>query len=266
MSPKRIAALALSGALIAGGTGAAIAAVDARTSTSSAEQAILDDAAKRLDVTPAEAARRARCRAGRSSTSASTQAVKDGKLTQKQADEIKQADARSHGSVLGGKRFFGGPRRPQRRHELHFRGGPLKGMRGAIALNLSKALGISRAQLKEQLRDGKSVADIAKAQGKSLADVRTTLSRPTRRRAPTRPSRTATSRASQADKLLEHLDETIEHLDEAPGCGCTSASIPAGLRTSSQAASCRRPTRSRRSRPASSAEARLTASFRRAGP
>ena len=103
MSPRRIAALALSGALLAGGTGAAIAAVG-KDEHKKSEQAILDDAAKRLDVTP-EKLRDALSAAQEAQLD---EAVKAGKLTQKQADEIKEQSKKA-GGVLGARRFLGGP-------------------------------------------------------------------------------------------------------------------------------------------------------------
>ena len=160
MNARRIAALALTGGLLAGGTGAAIAAVT-KDDGKKAEQAILDDAAKRLDVSP----EKLRDALSAAQDAQLDQAVKDGKLTQKQADAIK-ARRKQSGRVLGGP--FGGP--GFRGHGPGF--GPHHGVRGVIFPDLAKALGITRAQLFEQLRDGKSVADIAKAQGKSLDDVR----------------------------------------------------------------------------------------------
>ena len=109
------------------------------------------------------------------------QAVKDGKLTQEQADAIKEHGQQS-GRVLGLGGALGvpapgrvarpggpGPRlAPPGRA---FGGRPFG---GGISLDL-KALGVTREQLGEQLRAGKSIAGIAKAQGKSLSDVRTAL-------------------------------------------------------------------------------------------
>ncbi|CAN5128454.1 hypothetical protein BH20ACT16_BH20ACT16_15820 [soil metagenome] len=94
MGTRRIAAIALSGALVAGGAGAAIAAVG-KNGGKQAEQAVLEDAAKRLDVTP-EKLREA---LGAAREAQIDEAVKAGRLTQKQADEIKAARAKS-GRVL----------------------------------------------------------------------------------------------------------------------------------------------------------------------
>ena len=210
MSPRRIAALALSGALLAGGTGAAIAAVG-KDEGAKAQQAVLDDAAKRLDITP----QKLRDALSAAQAAQLDQAVKGGRLTPKQADALK-ARRKASGRVLGG----GGPLGPGGPHFRgggpHFRGGgPHKGMRGIIVLNLSKALGISREKLHEQLRAGKSVADIAKAQGKSLADVRKAVKADAKARAD-KAVKDGDLTRDQADKLLSHLDDRLEHLDEVP--------------------------------------------------
>ncbi len=204
MSARRIAALALTGALLAGGTGAAIAAVSKDEGTK-AEEAILDDAAKRLNVTP-EKLREALSAAQDDQLD---QAVKDGKLTQQQADAIKERRKQS-GRVLGGP--FGGPG-----HHKGFgpRGGPRGGFgfRGAVFPDLAKALGITDAKLKEQLRDGKSIAAIAKAAGKSLADVRAALKADAKTRLD-KAVKDGDLTQSQADKMLEHVDEHLERLGD----------------------------------------------------
>ncbi len=207
MSARRIAALALTGALLAGGTGVAIAAVS-KDDGKKAEDAILDDAAKRLDVAP----EKLRDALAAAQDAQLDQAVKDGDLTQKQADAIKAARKQS-GRVLG--RPFGGPRGF---HKDLRPGGPRGGFglrrRGAVFPDLAKALGITNAKLKEQLRDGKSIADIAKAAGKSLADVRAALKADAKTRLDKAVADGDITQA-QADKMLEHIDEHLDHLGDA---------------------------------------------------
>lgn len=200
MSARRIAALALTGGLLAGGTGAAIAAVS-KDDGKKAEQAVLDDAAKRLNVTP----EKLRDALSAAQDAQLDQAVKDGKLTQKQADAIK-ARRKQSGRVLGGP--FGG--RPG------FRGhGPGFGARRVMIFpDLAKALGMTREQLFEQLRDGKTIAEIAKAKGKSLDDVRAAVKADAKERAD-KAVKDGDLTQEQADDLLARLDDALEHLGDA---------------------------------------------------
>jgi hypothetical protein len=149
---------------VGAGAGAAIAATSADDGKQ-AEQSILNDAAKRLNVSPDDL---------RSALSAAEdaqldQAVKDGKLTQQQADAIKQR-RRQNGRVLGvpgGRAEFrdGGPG--------HFGGFGFG--RGAVLGAAAKALGLDSAQLRSKLQAGQSIADVAKAQNKSLDDVKSAI-------------------------------------------------------------------------------------------
>jgi hypothetical protein len=220
MSARRIAALALTGGLLAGGTGAAIAAVS-KDDGKKAEQAILDDAAKRLNVTP----EKLRDALSAAQDAQLDQAVKDGKLTQKQADAIK-ARRKQSGRVLGGP--FGG--RPGFRGP-GFGPGPGFGHRAMIFPDLAKALGMTRAQLFEQLRDGKTIAEIAKAKGKSLDDVRAAVKADAKERAD-KAVKDGDLTQQQADDLLAHLDDALEHLGDArpPMFGHHRHGGPPGMR------------------------------------
>lgn len=206
MGARRIATIALSGALLAGGTGAAIAAVT-QDEGAKAEQAVLDSAAKKLDVTP-DKLRDALAAAQDEQLDA---AVKAGRLTQKQADAIKAARKQS-GRVLGGgplgrhlrggpgPRLHGGPGGPGGRG-FAFGVGPFDG--------LAKALGISEDKLHEQLRDGTSIADIAKANEKSLADVKASLKAATKAKLD-KAVKDEDLTQKQADAILERFDEHFD--------------------------------------------------------
>lgn len=201
MSSRKIAAVAVCGALLAGGAGVAVAAV----TKSDREQAIIDDAAKRLDVTPeklSEALSAAR-------DAQLDKAVKDGELTQKQADAIK-ARRKQSGRVLGG----GGPGGPRGPRGGGHRGG--LGPRGALGADLARALGINEASLHEQLRAGKSVADIAKAENKSLATVKSAVRAAAKTRAD-KAVKDGDITQAQADRMLEHFDEAFDRLGERRG-------------------------------------------------
>jgi len=207
MGARRIAVIALTGALVAGGTGAAIAAVTGDDGKKT-EQAVLDDAAKRLNVTP-EKLRDALAAAQDAQVD---QAVKDGKLTQKQADAIKTARKRS-GHVLGplgagpGKRFFG-PGPGPGGHGPH---GFAFGFGGPLIDELADTLGTTPTKLFAQLRAGKSIADVAKANGKSLDDVRSALKATVK----TRLDKAVASddlTQKQADAILGRVDEQLKDL------------------------------------------------------
>ena len=208
MGARRIATIALSGALLAGGTGAAIAAVT-KDGGAKAEQEVLDSAAKKLDVTP----EKLRDALAAAQDEQLDEAVKAGDLTRKQADAIKAA-RKASGHVLGGGPFG----------KLRMRGGPgprphgFKGpdrpglrLRGGILDGLAKALGISEDKLHDRLRDGKSVADIAKAEGKPLAEVKAALKASTKAQLDKAVAAEDLTR-KQADAMLENFDEKFDAL------------------------------------------------------
>jgi hypothetical protein len=207
MGARRIATIALSGALLAGGTGAAIAAVT-KDEGAKTEQEVLDSAAKKLDVTP-EKLRDALAAAQDEQLDA---AVKAGKLTQKQADAMKAA-RKASGHVLGGgpglelrggrgphMRGFAGPVGP---------GGPGLRLRGGPFGDVAKALGTTDDKLNEQLRAGKSLADIAKANGKSLADVKASLKADMKAKLD-KAVKNEDLTQKQADRILEGFDEQFD--------------------------------------------------------
>ena len=208
MGARRIATIAVSGALLAGGAGAAIAAVT-KDEGAKAEQEVLDSAAKKLNVTP-EKLRDALAAAQDEQLDA---AVKAGKLTRKQADEIKAARKQS-GHVLGvgpfGKLHMRGGPGPHL-HGFKGPGGPGFAFRGGLFDGLAKALGISEDTLHEQLRDGKSIAAIAKAEGKSLADVKASLRATTKAKLDKAVADEDLTR-KQADAILDRFDEHFDAL------------------------------------------------------
>ncbi len=201
MRRTRIAALATAGALAAAGTGVAVA-----TTTSDdpkeREDAVLADAADRLDVTPSEL-RAALSEAEEAQLDAD---VKAGRLTQEQADAIKKHRSEM-GTVLGPGARFGKP-------ELRFHVSPHRGG-GPIELieSAAKALGISRDELVDRLRDGDSLEQIAEAEGKSVDDVRDAV-RSTLKERFDRAVEDGHLTREQADGMLEKLGGLIDDLGE----------------------------------------------------
>lgn len=168
----------VSAAVLAAGAGggAAIAASNNDDDRQKTEQSILDDAAQRLNVTP-EALKSA---LGAAEDAQLDAQVKAGKLTQEQADAIKKARAQDgtvlggpgvgHGGPLGLRPGFGpggGPGRPGLQLGLDVKGGAIDAAAGA--------LGLSRDDLVAKLKAGKSIADVAKDQGKALDDVKAAI-------------------------------------------------------------------------------------------
>ena len=201
MDARRTAAIALSGALAVGGAGAAIAAVtgDERDRT---EQAVLDDAAERLDVTP----QRLREALAAAQDAQLDRAVRDGDLTREQAQAIKQARRRS-GRVLGGPHVHGPGR------GLHGIGPRVAlGLRHGLFRELAEALGTTPAQLVEKLRSGDSLAQIARAHGRSVAEVRRAVGAAVQRRLD-RAVRDGDLTQRQADRIRQRLDRRLERLD-----------------------------------------------------
>jgi hypothetical protein len=158
MKSRRFAIVAVT-ALSAVGAGVALAAT--QDDGKKVEDAVLSDAADRLDVDAGEL---------RSALSSAQQAqvdkaVEDGRLTKDQAKEIKEHMQES-GHVLG---FPGGPGGP------HHGGpdGPHEGPGGPAVFDaIAEELGISEEKLHEQLERGRSMRQVARANGKTVADVK----------------------------------------------------------------------------------------------
>jgi hypothetical protein len=168
-----IAATAAAAAAFAGGAYAA-------TQTSgTSRQAFLNDVAKRLNVSPTQLQS-----ALQGAFDDQLQAaVTAGKLTQAQANALKQHIQQRGGAPLG----FGGllhPGAPRLRRApgmpgapglLGAPGHPFLGVHGGRFSAAAKYLGVSESQLLKQLASGKTLAQIAKAQGKSASGLKAAM-------------------------------------------------------------------------------------------
>ncbi|HET7051089.1 MAG TPA: hypothetical protein VFI54_22670 [Solirubrobacteraceae bacterium] len=165
--PKRKLVIGSTVLAVAAFAGGAVAATQG--SSKNPRQQYLDDVAKRLNVTPAQLDSALKGAA----LDQLAAAVKAGKLTQAQANALKQ---RIQQGAAGGAPFLGPPR------AFGPRGlgpGPLGlGLGRAMffgpdapAAAVAKYLGLTEAQLVKQIESGKSLADIAKAQGKTPAGL-----------------------------------------------------------------------------------------------
>jgi hypothetical protein len=204
MRRTRIAALTAAGALAAAGTGVAVATTRS-DDAKEREQAVLSDAAKRLNVEPSEL----RDALGEAEDAQLDADVKAGRLTQEQADAIKER-RKDSGTVLGV-----GPGGPGGGLSLHHRGGPGIGIGGPgeVTDAAAKALGISRDELFKRMRDGKTLEEIAKAEGKSVDDVREAVESALRKRFDKAVEDGHLTR-EQADEMLSHVTDMIDDLGD----------------------------------------------------
>jgi hypothetical protein len=193
LTSKKVLAATVAGLAVAGG-GAAIAASQSDTSPASS---FLDAVAKHLGISSQELEDATRAAA----IDQVDQAVKDGRLTQEQADELKSRI--ESGDVPGflGPGVFGfghrfGQDGPGGHHMFLF-GHKL----GAAA----EYLGLTEAELREQLADGKSLADVAEAQGKTVDGLKDAI---------LKAARTNLDEAVEAERLTqEQADAFYERLE-----------------------------------------------------
>jgi hypothetical protein len=145
---RKVMSVGVAALAVAGG-GAAIAATGIGTPQEESK-AVVADAAKQLGVTPGELSRALK----KALENRVDAAVAAGKLTKEQGDAIKARIEAEDYPMLGGLGFG--------RH-----GGP--GMHGFGHLAAAATyLGVTEAELQTQLAAGKSLADVAKAKGKSV--------------------------------------------------------------------------------------------------
>jgi hypothetical protein len=162
--------------LLLGATAAAVAAFAggayaASQSGTNPRQAFLNDVAKRLNVSPSQLDSAVKGAV----IDRLNAAVKAGLLTQAQANRIEQAIQNGKAPFFGGgPGFFGGGGGPFGGHGFGGPGGP----GGPIKDGLSAAasyLGLSQSQLISDIRSGKSLAQIAGDQGKSVSGLKSAI-------------------------------------------------------------------------------------------
>ncbi|HEX6391593.1 MAG TPA: hypothetical protein VFZ89_19165 [Solirubrobacteraceae bacterium] len=197
---KRIV-VGLLGVAVAAGGGIAFAA----SQSSDPRDEYLNDVAKRLNVTP-EKLREAMKGA---SLDQLEQAVKDGDLTQQQADRIKQKIEASGGEVpfLGGKgRVFGGG---SERHHFGFGFGVFR----AELEKVADYLGVSVADLRKELADGKSLTDVAKTENKDVDGLKKVITDAAKARLD-KAVKDGDMTQKQADEIAKRLEEHVDELVE----------------------------------------------------
>ncbi len=194
-----IGTTALAVAAFAGGAYAATQDPAAAT-----RQAFLNDVAKRLNVSPAQLTAALRA----AFDDQLQAAVAAGKLTQSQANAIKQRVQNGAMPPLGGLGFGYG-------------GGPAPGRPPAGGGQLAAAagyLGLTRQQLIDQLSGGKTLAQVAKARGKSVSGLESALSAAVRSRLQKAVSAKQITSA-QEQQILSRLSQRIAQEVNGTGPG-----------------------------------------------
>jgi polyhydroxyalkanoate synthesis regulator phasin len=197
---RRLLFAGVAGAVLVGG-GAALAATGT-FSPKQEQQAVISDAAGRLGVTP----EKLNSALQQALIDRVNQAVKDGRLTQQQADaviaQIKAGNfplvAPGVGGGFGGKRHFRGP------------GGPGMGPFGDVMNAAATYLGVTPAQLQAARQGGKTLEQIAKDKGKSVDGLKTAMHNAAKAQLDTAVKNGKLTQ-QQADRILTGVDQWISH-------------------------------------------------------
>jgi hypothetical protein len=158
---RRVAVGAAGLAALAGG---GIAYATTKDPGATDRKALLDDVAKRLNVTPSDL----QSAVQGAVSDQLDKAVADGRLTRQQADAMKQR-LKDPGALP----LFGGGRRFGFAHPGRL--GPGRGLLFGGPDAAAKYLGLDAAALRDRLASGKSLADVAKEQGKDVAGLEQAL-------------------------------------------------------------------------------------------
>jgi AraC-like DNA-binding protein len=177
----------------------------ASQSSSNPQSTFLNDVAKRLNVSP----QRLTAAVKAAMLDRLNAAVKDGRLTQAQANAVKQRIERG-----GVPPFLMGPRMPFHGPGGFFFGPPPFGpLSGAASY-----LGLSDMQLLTELRSGRSLAQIAKSRGKSVAGLERAMSAAIKSRLDQAVSAGQLTK-SQEQRLLSAMTSKLRDLVNRTGPG-----------------------------------------------
>ena len=193
MERKRKLIFGLAALLAAAGGGAAIAASD--SSRSEENQAVLDDAAKKLGISPSKLGNALK----QALADRIDAAVAAGRLTKDEGDTLKQRLSSADFPLFGGlRRGFGHP-------------GFARGL-GAAA----DYLGLTEIQLRSELQGGKTLAQVALAHGKTANGLIDALVANAKKRLD---QAVAAGRLtqSQANEMLSGLRDRIGNLVNSKG-------------------------------------------------
>jgi polyhydroxyalkanoate synthesis regulator phasin len=195
---RKTLAIAVAALAVIGGGGAAIAAGQG---SSSSGQSFLDSVAKHLGISSQKLEDATKAAA----VDQVDAALKEGKITQAQADELKARIQSGESPPFAGPLF--GPRFG------HFhRGGPsLFGEKLSAAADF---LGLTQAELRTKLNDGRTLANIAKARGKSVDGLKQAILDEAGKKLDQLVEDGELTRA-EADEMLarmkSHIDDLVDH-------------------------------------------------------
>jgi Arc/MetJ-type ribon-helix-helix transcriptional regulator len=187
--------IAVAALAVAGGGGAAIAAAQ---DSSSSGQSFLDSVAKHLGISSQKLEDATKAAALEQVDAA----LKAGKITQAQADELKARIQSDEFPALAGPLF--GPR-----FGHAHRGGPH--LFGEKLSGAADYLGLTQAELRTKLNDGRSLADIAKARGKSVDGLKQAILDEAEKKLDQLVEDGELTRA-QADEMLARMRSRIDDL------------------------------------------------------
>jgi hypothetical protein len=191
---RRTIAVAVTALAVAGGGGAAIAASQG---SSGSPEAFFDSLAEHLGISTEELEDAAKAAA----TDQVDAALEEGRITEEEAKRLKERIAQGDSPLFFGPPLFGGP---------HHHGRAFLGTRFEAA---AEYLGLTEAQLRERLEEGQSLAEIARAEDKSVDGLKQALLDDARQRLDEAVEDGDLTRA-RANDLLERLRERIDDFVE----------------------------------------------------
>jgi Arc/MetJ-type ribon-helix-helix transcriptional regulator len=196
---RKALTIAVAALAVIGGGGAAIAASHG---SSSPGQSFLDSVAAHLGISSQKLEDATKAAA----IDQVDAALKAGKITQAQADELKARIESGDFPPFFGPLF--GPRFG------HFQGGPGPHMFGEKLSAAADYLGLTEAELRTKLNAGRTLADIAKARGKSVDGLKQAILAEAGKKLDQLVEAGELTRA-EADEMLarlkSHIDELVDH-------------------------------------------------------
>jgi hypothetical protein len=191
---RRTIAVAVAALAVAGGGGAAVAASQG---SSASPEAFFDSLAEHLGISTEELEDAAKAAA----TDQVDAALEEGRITEEQAERLKDRIQEGETPFFFGPPLFEGP---------HHHGGAVLAMKLDAAADY---LGLTNAELRERLEEGQSLAQIARAEDKSVDGLKEALLDEAMTRLDEAVEDGELTR-ERADEMLERLRERIDDFVE----------------------------------------------------